>query len=912
MFTNTNKSGRGAARFTTNTNATTSGTGGNSRGGGLEHLRENKRARFHTSTIGDDHTSGIVFKHRHESDSTDASFTNELPISSSNGAILNFTGPVKLSRVNGKPTFDDEILARNVTVHDTLTASSFVLSGTPTFTALIVDDITVSTTTGSHNLFSNATDTIVLGGTAVTVNLGGTGGTLLTDNIRANSSSGTHFLFDNVVGSIDLGGNGCNSRIENITVRVATGAHNLFSNVTGTIALGGAGSATTIGDAAGSAIVDNITAVTTTGSHNLFSNATGTIQLGSGSATVTIGGTSSELTVDDIRTNVTTGAHNIFDAATGTINIGAAGAEVHINHLRTRAATGDHDLFSNVTGSINFGGTGCQIDCSTTTTLDCNNLDSVGSASTMNVGSTLTTGTLNLGSNCTNAIQIGSTAVGVTIGGANSTLVVDGITTTTTTGTRNLFSNVIGTLNIGAAGGNTKIDQINAQVTTGSHDLFTNVTGTIELGGTGAVITTADSTATINASTFDVLAAADAINLFNTSTTGAVNLFRFNTNLIRLGNDACRIECGRTGGEVATDNVTGFTTTGAHNLFSNVTGTINLAGAGAQIQCGSTSTELQCDRLNSLAGNATMQIGSSLTTGEIQMGHNMTTGTVSIGQNMTSGILNLASLITTGTVNIADSATTGVVNIASVAAFENGDTNHATPINRVEGLYIETSTTSDHTSIAINETNASAAKNLIKVNCGRTSSTAYNFSSYYINGARTMKLDGTGQLFLDNTTIGTPADYAEYFESKNKKIRIGDTVVVNEQGYIEKATKDSEDDDIIGVVRPKFSGASLVTNSHDNGWQGRFIPHPYGGFKMFPTLDEDGNQIYTDEGFPAYGKKENPDYKPDENYKPRRLREEWYVVGLVGQVIVNPRVPVNSRWKFMGKTRDNLLKYLVR
>ena len=56
----------------------------------------------------------------------------------------------------------------------------------------------------------------------------------------------------------------------------------------------------------------------------------------------------------------------------------------------------------------------------------------------------------------------------------------------------------------------------------------------------------------------------------------------------------------------------------------------------------------------------------------------------------------------------------------------------------------------------------------------------------------------------------------------------------------------------------------------------------------------------------------NPDYDPSQAYVSRQSRENWFVVGLLGQVPVRKGEPVNPRWKLMQVKTGQADLYFIR
>ncbi|MCY8324247.1 peptidase G2 [Bacillus spizizenii] len=114
-------------------------------------------------------------------------------------------------------------------------------------------------------------------------------------------------------------------------------------------------------------------------------------------------------------------------------------------------------------------------------------------------------------------------------------------------------------------------------------------------------------------------------------------------------------------------------------------------------------------------------------------------------------------------------------------------------------------------------------------------------------------------------------DFAEYFESTDGH-KIEASYLVALEG--EKIRKADAGDKILGVVSKT---AGLVLGGAAFDWKDRYLRDEFGGIIYREVYD--GERVIT---VPA----ENPDYDPSEEYKPREERDEWHVIGLIGQVFV--------------------------
>ncbi|MCY8174536.1 peptidase G2 autoproteolytic cleavage domain-containing protein [Bacillus inaquosorum] len=114
-------------------------------------------------------------------------------------------------------------------------------------------------------------------------------------------------------------------------------------------------------------------------------------------------------------------------------------------------------------------------------------------------------------------------------------------------------------------------------------------------------------------------------------------------------------------------------------------------------------------------------------------------------------------------------------------------------------------------------------------------------------------------------------DFAEYFESADGQ-KIEASYLVALEG--EKIRKADAGDKILGVVSKT---AGLVLGGAAFDWKDRYLRDEFGGIIYREVYD--GEQVIT---VPA----ENPDYDPSVEYLPREERDEWHVIGLIGQVFV--------------------------
>ena len=244
-------------------------------------------------------------------------------------------------------------------------------------------------------------------------------------------------------------------------------------------------------------------------------------------------------------------------------------------------------------------------------------------------------------------------------------------------------------------------------------------------------------------------------------------------------------------------------------------------------------------------------------------------------------------------------------------------------------------------SIIISSTNASLTTTIHNIIAnGRSSNSGYNFVRGYTGGDDDIQFVQRGDGVSQNRS-GTfeAADYAEYFESKDgSKIAVGTTVKLDG----DKIVACSEGDIPLGVVRPLAS--SIVGNASWSTWQGKYLMDDYGS----PIMEEytvtqwiDGKsddgvndndiQYQTDkipddvtvpddatvtseekDGSKLMRKKLNPDYDKSAEYEPRENRDEWHIVGLLGQIPITKGQPMADSWIKMKDISDTVEMYFVK
>ena len=221
-----------------------------------------------------------------------------------------------------------------------------------------------------------------------------------------------------------------------------------------------------------------------------------------------------------------------------------------------------------------------------------------------------------------------------------------------------------------------------------------------------------------------------------------------------------------------------------------------------------------------------------------------------------------------------------------------------------------------------------------------------------------------GVATFDSGDFSGAPDYAEYFESKSgSAIAIGSTVKLDG----DKIVACSDGDTPIGVIRPKSSSA-VVANCATTRYQGKYLKTDYdeiiledykikewseeitfeeyikrskdetGGVlggtvkdSKVEGVDEAPDTYFRKHSYhsdripegitiaddaveltPSHQRKKlNPDYDSSKIYKNRKERDEWCLVGLLGQIPITKGQPTGS-WIKMKDVSDTVEMYFVK
>jgi hypothetical protein len=319
------------------------------------------------------------------------------------------------------------------------------------------------------------------------------------------------------------------------------------------------------------------------------------------------------------------------------------------------------------------------------------------------------------------------------------------------------------------------------------------------------------------------------------------------------------------------------------------------------------------------------------------------------------GIYFDAPLLTTGhciAVADADSLTTGSI----INAHSGANNTDARSLVKIHNDHVsDTNTTplkvindANSTCVEVKGTFATMGNNLMFLNAsGRSSSNGFDFfhtqtgadgpadSQHLLLGDGTSKQDG-------GTAWTAGADYAEYFETVDgNAIGAGVTVKLVD----DKVQACESDDTPIGVVRP-IGASACVGNTAWNRWINKYLVDDYGvsvqeEYTITQWIDgknaDGGNndiQYHTDKipegvtvpedatvisvegdgrlkGQKLKRRKLNPDFDESKTYVSRDDREEWVIVGLLGQIQINKGQPTGN-WIKMKDVSDTVEMYFVK
>jgi hypothetical protein len=262
----------------------------------------------------------------------------------------------------------------------------------------------------------------------------------------------------------------------------------------------------------------------------------------------------------------------------------------------------------------------------------------------------------------------------------------------------------------------------------------------------------------------------------------------------------------------------------------------------------------------------------------------------------------------------------------------------STPSNR-----LDVKETANARAVQIDSTSTGLGNDLLfLLASGMSSNSGFNFLVTKTGADNDFQhaLRGDGDLDADGSYSSGGADYAEYFESKDgSSIPVGTTVKLDG----EKIVSCSVGDVPLGVIRPK-KGSATVGNAATFRWSQKYLKDDYGDYQMeqctMTTWDipssgsnsdnktityftdripsdvtvPSGSRIIStkDDGSPLMRRKFNPNYSSSLTYVSREDRDEWNIVGLLGQIPVTKGQPTGSQWVKMKDISDTVELWFVK
>lgn len=155
--------------------------------------------------------------------------------------------------------------------------------------------------------------------------------------------------------------------------------------------------------------------------------------------------------------------------------------------------------------------------------------------------------------------------------------------------------------------------------------------------------------------------------------------------------------------------------------------------------------------------------------------------------------------------------------------------------------------------------------------------------------ANALRVSYGGNIYAQSSTVGTGADYSEYFEwldgNEDNEDRVGYFVTFDDKQKIRKAN--ATDDYILGIV----SGLPCIIGNGDEDWRGRYILDEFGRF-IEETFEYEETVINSETGEEetvvrtGTKYKENPEYDASQQYIERAKRKEWSAIGMIGVLSV--------------------------
>lgn len=222
---------------------------------------------------------------------------------------------------------------------------------------------------------------------------------------------------------------------------------------------------------------------------------------------------------------------------------------------------------------------------------------------------------------------------------------------------------------------------------------------------------------------------------------------------------------------------------------------------------------------------------------------------------------------------------------------------------------------------------------------GRGTANGDNVFIVSVAGSDRIEFDANGNGYFDGGADLGNADYAEYFEwadgNPDNEDRRGYPVALTTDGKIKIATTEDDASDFIGIVSVE---AAVVGDAAWSHWTGmherdRFGQQVYEDYELlcWGPYDEDNKSYKTQTTrqamIDAGREAEIPedaititkkrlklaaDYDPEREYIPRKDRQEWQAIGLMGKLPLLKGQPTAPNWKKLYDLNDEVEMWLVR
>ena len=222
---------------------------------------------------------------------------------------------------------------------------------------------------------------------------------------------------------------------------------------------------------------------------------------------------------------------------------------------------------------------------------------------------------------------------------------------------------------------------------------------------------------------------------------------------------------------------------------------------------------------------------------------------------------------------------------------------------------------------------------------GRESANGDDVFHVNAGGQARIEFDAIGNGYFDGGADLGNADYAEYFEwadgNPNNEDRRGYSVVLTTDGKMRIATSEDDTADFLGIVSVE---AAVVGDSAWAAWTGkcerdRFGQKVYEDYELlcWGPYDEESKSYKTqttrqamidagreadipDDAIAVVKQRQKlaADYDPDREYIPRKDRQEWQAIGLMGKLPLLKGQPTAPQWRKLFDLNEEVEMWLVR